>query len=168
MVNKKSLEDQISRLLRLPYAPSEARDAKELRGEFRSVLVNCSSDAHLVAVVDSLVRTRQNDGRGGEIARVPAPADVYAAMRQVHYPAETKPYIPRCQECRDYGFTGVDRAIDDSGWWTAGVAFRIGLACKCSIGRWFQEAQAEWLRMGSAWLPRAVEKLHEQQSREGL
>jgi hypothetical protein len=134
VVNKKALEDQISRLLRLPYAPSEARDAKELRGEFRSVLVNCSSDAHLVAVVDSLVRTRQNDGRGGEIARVPAPADVHAAMSQVCPPEHAKA-PSSCGKCAG-GFIQLERMMKIGGLEAARYPFAD--YCECALGEFLR------------------------------
>ena len=140
MVNKKSLEDQISRLLRLPYAPSEARDAKELRGEFRSVLVNCSSDAHLVAVVDSLVRTRQNDGRGGEIARVPAPADVHATVVQITPPERTR--LPSgCGHCVD-GFQQFQRVVNPPG--VEHYMADVSDYCDCSLGQFLKEGHTRY------------------------
>jgi hypothetical protein len=131
MIQSKTIEAQISRLLRLPFAPTDPQESKYLRTEYRAVLADCRSESHLVAVCDYLVRNRQNDGRGGEIARVPAPADVHAAVVQVPDPINTR--APGgCGHC----FGGFIQ-----------IAVR-GLSCAdycdCSLGQFLREGHRRY------------------------
>ena len=55
MISGKVLSNQIARLMRLPFAPADDRDAKALAEEYARILkVGCREDATLIAAVESL------------------------------------------------------------------------------------------------------------------
>lgn len=78
MISEVSLTQQLKRLMRLPFHPTDPEGAKIVATEFARQLRHCVNDHHLSAVVDRLMDT---------CARIPAPAEVGQAVRDVEAPA---------------------------------------------------------------------------------
>ena len=119
MISGKVLSNQIARLMRLPFAPADDRDAKALAEEYERILkAGCREDATLIAAVDTAVDASPN---------VPAPADLVEAIRQAN--SRRFVVLPEgCGRCTE-GFIYVERGEYDA------ADF-----CACALGRWRKSA----------------------------
>jgi hypothetical protein len=127
MLNEKKFEAQINRLVRLPFMPKEDEELKALKTEYRRLLRNCRTDAHVDLVVTHLV---------DHSPRVPSPADLLEAINSINSPETTKSPFG-CELCMGTGFVQTQRPAAPPGVlpYTADVAEY----CDCPRGRWLAD-----------------------------
>lgn len=130
-MTEKLLNQQIKRLMSLPFAPSADEDARLVTNEFRRVLQgNCRTDAHLEAVVTHLMNLA---------SRIPPPAEVLAACGAVSAPESTQ--APNgCAACGGTGFKRFTRTVH-----TPAGAYEADYAspCGCARGQWRASANSK-------------------------
>lgn len=129
-VTEKCLNQQIKRLMRLPFAPAERDDIQAVAEEFKRVLkTRVVTDAHCAAVIDHLMAHAQ---------RCPPPAEVIEAAERVEAPDAVKAPMG-CQQCHGSGFRSFTRKVK------AGVheyEAEIADFCQCALGEFKRAGEA--------------------------
>ena len=128
MIRESFGTSQIKRLMRLPFAPGAPEDAKALTEEFRRVLRSCISEAHLGAVIDSLMDS---------CTRVPSPAEVAEAVRTVTAPDRAKAPLG-CGTCQGTSWYSYTKRITS----VCGTQdYDFADFCSCERGVWMRQME---------------------------
>jgi len=128
MLTKRAVEDQIKRLSRLPFMPVEQEDRAGLVKEWkRAIELGCSADRHVVAVVDYLI---------DHLSKVPAPAEIVAACREIAAPDRLKAPLG-CEICQGSGYKHFERRVEPAG--VAAYRADVSDYCDCSRGVWMRQ-----------------------------
>jgi hypothetical protein len=132
VIEEKKLNKELSRLLRLPFAPQSKEEIDGLMGEYRRIACrDAQSLAHFLGAVDHLVDTS---------SRVPPPAALKEAILETPVPEREKAPLG-CEICNGSGWRSFQKMVHPSG--VDAYLADFATFCGCERGQWMKAKEQE-------------------------